>query len=237
MSKQHFKPQLALLSFLLTLILAISPLQAFAVTAFAASQGADASIKVEQKLEYDSKVTLPTSRFEYVLHPTDAANPMPEGTGADGDYHFSIGGAKTAKLTAMHFEKTGIYTYEVRQVISKEESGYTYDKEVYTVQIVVKNNAQGGLTAQVENPVNAAGEKEESISFTNTYVTPTQPETKGKDNNNNANKNNQAKRVKTGDNAAIGMWTMMAALSLGVIFILVIKRRRDDEKNEQYMQK
>lgn len=230
------KTYIAVISFLLILLLAAMPL-----TAFAAESGADASIRVEQSFTLDSRHQNIADTFQYQLHPTDAAYPMPEGTTTDGNYYFSISGTNHLDLGKIHYERTGIYTYEVSQVIPKDTADYTYDTEVYTVQVVVKNAADGGLTAEIWLPVNASGAKQETISFANSYDKEYKINTPKQNGNGDtkqpAGNTDKVQKVKTGDSSELTLWTVTAAAALGFLFILVIKRKREYEKSESYMQK
>lgn len=212
---------LAALSFLLILLFAV-----MAPKAHAAAGGADASIRVEQTFTLKDTDKAPGDTFSYVLHPADSANPMPSGTAADGDYYFSIDGTANVALGAIHFERTGIYTYQVRQVLSEQKSGYTYDSEEYSVQVVVKNAKDGGLTAEVWLPVNASGEKEETISFTNGYTKTVEPTNKTEEKN--TSKTNQPK---TGDEAQITLCIALAGAAFCLfLFLLCYKKRSEDEQ-------
>lgn len=235
------KNYLAIVSFLLIFLLAAAPLDANAAQA-----GADASIRVKQTFTYDAAQTKPEDTFQYVLHPQDASDPMPEGTAADGDYTFAVSGTTEVNLPSIHFERTGIYTYEISQLIPEEKGNYTYDTEKFTVQVVVKNAENGGLTAELWLPLNAAGQKEEAISFANSYTAPVtpggedqkpdqikKPDSKkdtGKTTSTGKTNPGQTHRVKTGDTGETAIWTMTAALALGAVFILVIRRKRQEEE-------
>lgn len=209
------KTTIAVLSFLLFFLLMTQPL-----FVQAAVQGADATLRVEQRFDYAGSDV--NSTFFYVLHPMDSENPMPSGTDAEGNYYFSINGTAGVDVSGMHFVRTGIYTYQVSPVIGEKAKGYTYDTETFTVQVAVKNAKDGGLTAEIKLPVNAAGQKEETISFTNSYKKDAVP----------VNKTEETKTgdVKSGDDTQIALYISLAAASVGMFFFLFCyKKRREEE--------
>lgn len=262
------KTHMAVFSFLLLFMLAVTQSQVWA-----ASSGADASITVSQSFTKDNQKNA-ASTVGYLLEPEEADNPMPAGTSADGRYYFSLTGMSETAIP-IHFTRTGIYTYKVSRAPDSADKG-TGDHELYTVSVIVKN-AGDGLVAQTQLPVNSKGEKEDQIRYVDPIAIDDAKrgdDTKGDDDNDGdgddaddddsdgddddsddaddsdddangsggngggtkASKTSTTKtttssgRAKTGDNSALEMWVLTAALALGILFVLVIKKSREEEE-------
>ena len=92
-----------------------------------------------------------TGLFNYELRPLGSGNPMPTGNQKDV-YAFSIAGNKTIDIGPIVFDRQGTFKYEVYQVVDSVKPGYTYDWQVYTIEvrvnadleieIVIRNNKQ-----------------------------------------------------------------------------------------------
>ena len=88
-------------------------------------------------------VSAPDKAFSYRLTPKLASNPMPSatvggaGSGTDG-YTFTITGTDDMDIP-IAFTRAGQYTYELRH-ITPPVADYTYDQEVYTVEIYVQSD-------------------------------------------------------------------------------------------------
>lgn len=110
--------------------------------------------------------------FQYELTPLEEGNPMPGSDGAR--YSFSIRGSGKKLLLPITFDKVGVYRYQLRQIIpEKKRKGYSYDEQVYTVEVYV-TNAVSSLTATTV--VNSKdGEKAGEIFFENSYQRPADP--------------------------------------------------------------
>ena len=111
--------------------------------------------------------------FRYRLRPLQANNPMPAGSTAAG-YTFMIAGNNEVTLGPVNFTKQGLYQYELYQVIETAKINYTYDRQVYTIQvhvdsalnvIVIVLNANGAKAANIEF----------YNSYTENYIPPTTP--------------------------------------------------------------
>ena len=114
--------------------------------------------------------------FDYVLVPADTGNPLPAdagnpmpaeaGAGTEG-YAFSISGPDEAEL-AITYNRVGEYIYQIKQTITEEKTGYTYDKDVYIVKVYVKNYGESELVSEVIVQ-DSNNDKVEAVEFTNAY--------------------------------------------------------------------
>lgn len=102
----------------------------------------------------------------YQLTALDTGAPMPAGSSA-GVYLFTIAGNGKAEIGPLVYDHGGVFNYEIRQVITGEETGYTYDRRIYTVQVLIKNSGYG-LSSEliVENEL---GEKVSDLVYQNAY--------------------------------------------------------------------
>lgn len=105
--------------------------------------------------------------FTYTVTALEAGNPMPVGSVGDV-YTFSLGGTSDTSIGSITYNHAGVYTYEVKQVITTENPGYTYDKQVHIIKVYVRNTTDGlqaYTVIEVEN-----GVKVSDIAYENKYV-------------------------------------------------------------------
>jgi len=164
------------------------------------------------------------STFDFVLESIDGA-PLPEGA-KDGKFTTSIEGEGTIEFGKIDYTKAGTYEYRCYE-IDKGEDGYTYDKTVYTMRVVVTEAVDG---FKVERAiVDKNGKEHDSLTFENTYKEPSKPATPAKP---AAVKKGGSGVVKTGDTNNAG-----AVVALGVIGAVVVAgavfMRRDNKKEEK----
>lgn len=196
----------------LTLVLLLTfLLTGMSLTAFAAENKATATIRVNQSFSVNSTRWHPENRFTYVLRTEEAGTPMPN-EAENGEYLFTIEGTSYTDIGAITYDRAGRYVYTVRQLIPSPQTGYTYDNEVYTVVVTVRNQSGGGLSATVELPVNQEGFKEDGICFENTYYKAVPGDSTS---------------PKTGDNSNVVLWMTMMSISFVFILLLLWKRRKD----------
>lgn len=131
-----------------------------------AEQTASVTIPVKQTFTVSGDSTGVSSVFNYELYASDSSNPMPAGTSSDR-YTFTLDGTTEQNIGPIVYTHAGMYTYTLQQVVKEEKSGYTYDREVYTVTVQVKNT-ENGLTALVYVK-KADGTKEAPVKFDNGY--------------------------------------------------------------------
>ena len=171
---------------------------------------------VTKKIAGDKPVK--KSTFDFVLESIDGA-PLPEGA-KDGKFTTSIEGEGTIEFGKIDYTKAGTYEYRCYE-IDKGEDGYTYDKTVYTMRVVVTEAVDGFKVEQAI--VEKNGKEHDSLTFENTYKEPAKPATV---------KKGGSGVVKTGDTNNAG-----AVVALGVIGAVVVAgavvMRRDNKKEEK----
>jgi signal peptidase I len=138
--------------------------------------GTEAVLQVKQTFQVDGKAGKVEEQFDYILTSEDSDNPMPDGTAADGTYRFSVSGTaqKDVMLTYTH---AGIYEYTLKQNTDNPKARYTYDKEVYTVYVIMRNTDGGSL--QPEIVVQNSNHQKSEISFQNRYQGDSSPNNGG----------------------------------------------------------
>lgn len=188
--------------FFLVLVLLVS--QTFSALA----AGASISFTVSQTFIISgSSAAEIKDNFLYKLTAQKENNPMP--AGGKKEFSFSLKSNETFTLPAIDFHQTGIYHYQIEQIISQPLENYVYDEEKYGIEVHVKNDGQGGLTTQAINR-NHKGEKVEALNFSNSYkgiheepkptTAPTQKPPK-------------ESLPKTGDESNIVLWVVLASIA------------------------
>jgi pilin isopeptide linkage protein len=102
--------------------------------------------------------------FTYRLRPLELDNPMPAGSTVDG-YTFKITGSNSRDIEMPGYSEQGVYRYELLQVIDNEKPGYTYDRQVYTIEVYVNEGPRTELVVRY-----ASGKKAEEIKFENSFT-------------------------------------------------------------------
>ena len=102
------------------------------------------------------------------------------------------------EFAAIEFDKIGVYTYTVTEVIGNDED-MTYDETVYTVTVTITDNGEGKLEASVT--VSGDG----VIEFNNEYV----PQT-----------------PQLGDESNMFIWYSAMLISVLGLAVLVLKKRK-----------
>lgn len=120
--------------FLGALLLAV--LLALAVTACAAPTPATLALEIEVQQEGRSPKPI-----DYTVRLTadGESTPMPAGL-TGGSYDVTINGPGTLTFPAITYDHVGTYTYTIRQLKGDVER-CTYDETVYTMMVLVVNNA------------------------------------------------------------------------------------------------
>lgn len=148
--------------------------------------------------------------FHYTMTPEKAENPMPEVVKKDG-YAFGLTG-NDEKILTLKYSKAGVYSYTIQQAVDSEQPGYTYDKEMYTIEVYVKNHPEGGLLSEVIVK-DRKDDKVSELVFTNTYKGEIKAGTSG-----GSASASTSKGPKTGDNSNIVLLLVLAGVSLlGII--------------------
>lgn len=127
----------------------------------------DVTLAVEQEFTQPADSTA-ADTFTYTLTALQSGNPMPAGSIGDL-YTFTIAGTDTVNLGPVAYGTAGTYRYELRQTAASVQTGYTYDRQVYTVEVYVTTPSGGGLQADVV-VYNGDGLKVSAIAFANQYA-------------------------------------------------------------------
>ncbi|MGL6200572.1 MAG: Spy0128 family protein [Lachnospiraceae bacterium] len=135
-------------------------------------QSANAASMADVTLEVEQVFTKPedsnaADTFTYTLMALESSNPMPVGSSGN-TYTFPISGTDKVELGTITCSTTGTYSYEITQSVSVEQTGYTYDTQVYTVWVYAKY-VDGDLKTEVV-VINDKGVKVSAITFANTYA-------------------------------------------------------------------
>lgn len=139
----------------------------FSQTAYAAPASLPVTLTVEQEFTKPASSSA-ADAFTYKLTANEAGSPMPSGS-SGGEYSFTIDGTDTVSVGPITYDHAGVYTYELKQVIAAEKTGYTYDKQVYTVKVYIKNGS-AGLEQEILVAQKDDGSKVSGVKFTNAYA-------------------------------------------------------------------
>ena len=103
---------------------------------------------------------------------------------------------------SVDYTKTGVYNYTVKE-IKGNGKGITYDETVYDVTVTVTDDNKGKLTCDTQ--IKKGQDTAEAIEFANVYTEPA---------------------PQTGDNMNLTMWLIIAAVSLVLILIIAVLKRK-----------
>ena len=151
-----------------TLIVTILIFVAFLVYLFVFVSSASAAgfgevtLTVKQVYTNTASSAPPSKTLSYKLIPKPAGGPMPEGSGTDG-YTFAITGTNDMDIGPVTFTHAGVYAYEISNTTTPA-SGYTYDREIYTVEVYVKSDMTVNIVVYKRD-----GGKAADISYTHSY--------------------------------------------------------------------
>jgi len=137
-------------------VLLLACLMGLSVPAAHAAEPGQVTLTVKQVF---SGTAAPGKACSYRLTPKLAPNPMPAGSGPDG-YGFAINGTASTGIGPIAFTQAGQYTYEISH-ITPPASGYTYDQELYRLEIYVKSNLAVTVIAYKKDGSKAADIKYE----------------------------------------------------------------------------
>lgn len=139
----------------------------FPFNAHADADSVSVSLYVDQVFIKNSSATDVNHVFSYDLTSLDTGNPMPQGS-SSSIYSFTAAGTGVEIIGPITFSSTGIYRYEIKGKQSVPARGYSYDTQVYTVTIYVK---QTGTDFSADIVVKKSdGSKVDSIRFENVYT-------------------------------------------------------------------
>lgn len=126
-------------------------------------------LTIQLNAEVTLEGTLPDAAESYTIRITaDAAsNPMPNGQ-TGGSYDLTVTGAGTAAFPSISFDRLGIYTYTIKQVVGSN-ADCTYDSRAYQLTVSVINGEKGGLAVEVALREAGKDQKTDVVSFHNAY--------------------------------------------------------------------
>jgi len=139
---------------------------------------ADYPVTFDVKQTFETISTLVNSTFTYRLMPNESErnNPMPSGSSSVTGFTFSLTGTTTRPIT-INFTQTGVYRYELYQVVDVEMPGYTYDEDIRFLEVYIFYDPSNPNVPYIKVIVrNKANTKLTEIHFKNTYgYVPTDP--------------------------------------------------------------
>ncbi len=139
----------------------------FPLNVYAEADSAAVMLYVDQVFIKNSSASDVNHVFSYDLISLDTGNPMPQGS-LNSIYSFTAAGTGVKDIGPITFSDTGIYRYEIKGNQSVPARGYSYDTQVYSVTVYVK---QTGVNLSAEIVVKKSdGSKAGSIRFVNTYT-------------------------------------------------------------------
>lgn len=172
----------------------------------------------------------PTKATEFIfeLNSKNIDNPMPSGS-VNGIKNITVTGEGTKGFGTWTYSEEGTYYYTVYEV-DKGESGYIYDKTIYTLTDTVKD--KNGKLEVNRNITDASGKQVQICQFTNKY-------SKSITTNNTSNGLNESgtlggvSRPKTGDNIKVELYFAVMGLSVitAAYLFFIIKHNKDYNEN------
>lgn len=185
------------------------------------AESVTARLPVEQT--FSTNLTGVDNTFRYVLRADEPGAPMPNGS-VNGEYAFTLRGNTSIELQ-FNASQAGTYHYTLAQDVSGAEEWYEYDRRQYTVMLEVYLDSDNRLST-VLLIYNPAGEKVESVVFSNRYAQPASP-TSPTSPTSPISPPSVGGSVQTGDENNLPFYlAMMAASALGMILLLVWARKK-----------
>lgn len=139
----------------------------FPLNVHAEADSAAVTLYVDQVFIKNSSASDVNHVFSYDLISLDTGNPMPQGS-LNSIYSFTVAGTGVKDIGPITFSNTGIYRYEIKGNQPVQAKGYSYDTQVYSVSVYVK---QTGANLSPEIVVKQSdGSKAGSIRFENVYT-------------------------------------------------------------------
>ncbi len=142
-------------------IFVLSLLMAISITPSVAY--ASEAVQLEVTQEFVTSAQTADNTFRYVLEPFEPTHPMPE-TGISANNRFTISGSRSVTLGPIDFTKAGVFQYRLFQIVSAEETGYAYDRQVFTIQVYAEPGKKPQLVILDEDNL-----KVSEMVFVNSY--------------------------------------------------------------------
>ena len=140
--------------------------------------------------------------FTFQMKAVTEGAPMPAGA-KDGVLTMDIVGAGEKEFGEAEITKAGTYVYEISEIDGKNEN-YKYDTTVYTLTVVVEEQADGTQVKLVKTETIEGGDGQ--IVFTNTYTEPP---------------------VKTGDTTIVMPYIVIGISALVLLIMLLFRTRKN----------
>jgi|GEM_PF-7124935 len=190
------------------------------------------NLVVNQTFTNQEKDPAPHEEFSYSLTSKGKVSPLPHGAHSN-KFSFAVSGTAEVEIAAIPFTEPGIYTYDL---ICEDagQSGYTYDSQVYTIEIYVHSGNEIDIVI-----FNSAGEKVDRLDFNHSYQkepdNPENPPPPGSDQKSNSagDRLTSAKypEPETGDNSNVIFWGIMLLASSGILVLVSWYRKRKEKSN------
>ncbi|MCL2492379.1 MAG: LPXTG cell wall anchor domain-containing protein [Coriobacteriia bacterium] len=173
---------------------------------------------IKKTLTGDKPTTVGTFVFE--MKANDPTHPMPPGS-SNGIKTMEIVGEGEKDFGWCTYTDQGVYTYTISEVDTKE-TGYTYDKTIYTITDTVTALSDGQLVLERAITDNY-GRDAETLAFTNSYSASKPPSPWQQIGN------LISKLPKTGDLNRPITWVLLGAIGLYIILLIGKRRKREEE--------
>jgi len=121
------------------------------------------TLTIKQILTGDHVSAMSDQTFLYRLTKKTTDAPMPSGRGLI-DYYFTVSGTTEEQVGPITFNAAGAYTYELSCVV-REETGYLYDRHVYTIEVFVTNESTASVIVY-----NSDGTKARDLRYEHGFV-------------------------------------------------------------------
>lgn len=189
------------------LVLSLSIYLLCGAAVFGGQAPIEVQIPVEQIFQ-QSGIDKVEDSFVYEIYGDRSTDPLPE-TASGGSFKFILKGSEKTNLK-INYSRAGLYKYKIKQVISKKISGYSYDEQIYDVDVYIKNLNDYAFTSQViiKNQMN---NKPVIVKFSNKY-----------------SGRMKVEKIKTGDSSLIAFYLATGVVALLLLVILSQRKFNND---------
>lgn len=123
----------------------------------------DVSLIINQELAgCDPSTPVEDQTIAYRLTPKTPGAPMPAGS-VSGGYAFTVTGSVEAQVGPITYAETGPFRYEI-SCAANEDNRYTYDRQIYTVDVYVARDLSEAVTI-----IYKGDEKAQQLKYKHTY--------------------------------------------------------------------
>lgn len=193
---------------------------------YAKESAASVNIEVETTFSVNdgiNKDRLSSALFVFELTSEDPDAPLPQAKQA------GIDGEGKVNFTIL-FDKAGTFDYQIHQV-TQEQKDWTFDRKIYDVTVQVKDDGQGNLITAVVGNAQGSIEKSGNFVFHNHYTKKAEtPEPGASENPDKQDYKKSGSIPKTGDMTNSTLYLYMGLASLSAALLLLIYKRKRQEK-------